>query len=169
MQKPLFSVLALLCCTAAIAQTSERPLNITGPSCPGYPSIKVTVEGQETQAAGIIRGGRTFLPARATLEALGGTVTWVPQQRSFYGSFRERENTVRATIGSRTLVLYRYSGTARYGAGETLRRVRLGLAPFICANRSYLPVRAVAEMSGATVNYNRDNKTVSITLPGAPQ
>ena len=133
--------------------------------CGRFPAIRLIVNGQETEGRAFIRNNRTYIPAREALERLGGNVTWVGAQRSFFTQIPEQDRTVRVTVGSPTVIIYRYNQSARYGAGARVGSVRLNAAPFQCEGTVFAPVRAAAEAAGATVRYDRASRTVYINSP----
>jgi len=133
--------------------------------CGVFPAVRILVDGRETEGRGFIRYNRTYLPARETLERLGGTVTWVKAQRAFYARFPGKERTIRVTTGSRNVQIYRYNAQSRYGAGQFIDTIRLDAAPFICEGRVFAPVRAAVEAAGGTVQYDRQTRTVYVTSP----
>lgn len=143
---------------------SESP-TVTVEGCGVFPAVRVVVAGTEMESRGFVRGGRTFLAAREALEGLGATVTWVGPERSFYAQYPEQNTTVRVTLGSQVVRVYRYSAGSRHGAGQLLRSVRLDAAPFICGGRVYVPMRAAVEGAGGTVQYDRSTNTVRVDPP----
>ncbi len=99
-------------------------------------------------AAPVIVNGRTMLPIRFTAEALGAEVEWV-----------ETERKVIITKGDTNIVIFIGSEYA-YINGEA---VKLDAAAFIEGNRTYLPLRFVAEALGADVVWDADARTVTVT------
>ncbi len=109
-----------------------------------------TVNGETitTDVAPVIVNGRTMLPIRFIAEALGAEVEWV-----------ETERKVIITKGDTNIVIFIGSEYA-YINGEA---VKLDAAAFIEGNRTYLPLRFVAEALGADVVWDADARTVTIT------
>lgn len=133
--------------------------------CGTFTAVRVLVDGRETENRGLLRGGRTYLPAREALERLGGQVRWVQQERSFYGQFPNRNRTIKVTVGSPVVQIYRYNANSRYGAGERVSSLKLAASPFQCEGRIFAPIRTAAEAAGATVQYESRNETVRILSP----
>ena len=113
-------------------------------------SIDVSVFGMATYAdvPPVIVNNRTMLPARFAAEALGGVVTWNAEARK-----------VTILSGETGIELYIDSTTA-YIDG---REVTLDSAPFIKDDRTYLPVRFVAEALGAKVDWVPESGKIVLT------
>ena len=97
--------------------------------------------------APIISGDRTFLPIRLIAESLGATVGW-----------DEAEQSVTIVKDGTTIVIYIGQAFATVN-GEP---VQLDAPAFIANDRTYLPVRFVAENLGATVSWDAETKEVTI-------
>ena len=95
-----------------------------------------------------IIGGRTLLPIRAVIEALGGSVGWV-------GS----EKKVTLMLGATTMELWINQKTAKVN-GQTKS---LDVAPTTINGRTIIPVRFVAENFGAGVEWSSSNSKIYIT------
>lgn len=135
-----------------------------------YPAVRVFVDGQETDSRGFIRRGRTFMPARETLERLGGMVSWTPAEQAFYARFADLTRTVRVAVGSREVIVYEHDTDRQFGAGAVIRRVNLRVAPFLAEGRVFAPVRAAADAVGAKVHFDSETRIVYVTsTPGARQ
>ena len=94
-----------------------------------------------------IRSGRTFLPIRAVVEQLGGTITWDAPTRTV--TIDHGGHTIVLTIGSRTA---RVNGVV----------VSLETVPFIRSGRTFLPVRFIAENLGYEIEWDGQARTVTI-------
>jgi uncharacterized Zn-binding protein involved in type VI secretion len=99
-------------------------------------------------AAPFIKDGRTLLPIRALIEALGGSVEWNASTK-----------TATVMLGSRTVVLTIGSTTALVGG----KPVALDVAPMIVKGRTFLPLRAVAESVGLDLAWEPVSQTISLT------
>ena len=113
-------------------------------------SIDVSVFGMATYAdvPPVIVNNRTMLPARFAAEALGGVVTWNAEARK-----------VTIISGETGIELY-IDSTAAYIDG---REVTLDSAPFIKDDRTYLPVRFIAEALGAKVDWVPESGKIVLT------
>ena len=109
-----------------------------------------TVFGKEAKndVPPIIVNNRTMLPARFVAENLGATVGWDGP-------------TQKVTIKTDTTTIEMFIGKSEaYVNGIA---VTLDSAPFIHGNRTYTPVRFIAENLGATVEWQGDYKQAIIT------
>ncbi len=113
-------------------------------------STEATVFGKaaKTDVAPIIVNNRTMLPVRFVAENLGATVAW---------DGATRKATIRGN--GVTIELYIDSTTA-YVNGEA---VTLDSPAFIQNNRTYMPVRFIAENLGATVEWDAANRQAILT------
>lgn len=96
---------------------------------------------------------RTLVPIRAIVEAMGGTVEWEQDAQEVVLELNEDE--IRLVIGSKTAYLN----------GEPKN---LDSAPVIVNDRTMLPIRFIAENFGFDVDWNGQNKTVTISRDGEP-
>ncbi len=111
----------------------------------------VNREPFELDAAPIARNWRTMLPIRFVAEALGATVDW------------DADNQ-RVTITKGDLIIEIYIGSdVAYVNGQP---VQLDSPAFAENNRTYLPLRFVAETLGALVEWDQATRTVTITAKG---
>ncbi|WP_458406845.1 copper amine oxidase N-terminal domain-containing protein, partial [Anaerotignum sp.] len=94
-----------------------------------------------------IKNDRTMLPIRIIAEALGATVTW-------------NETEQKVTITDDDLVIEIFIGQPF--ATVNGEPVKLDAPAYIANDRTYLPLRFVAENLGATVVWNDTDNTVTI-------
>ena len=132
---------------------SAQPTQPTTPSAPSTPSgISVTVDGMAvtwTDAAPFIdANSRTMVPLRAVADAMGLNVNWD-------GSAREAV----FTNGSKTIYFPIDSNTARTSDGGA---VQMDTAAVIVNERTYAPIRYLAEYFGYEVGWNAATRTVTI-------
>lgn len=92
--------------------------------------------------APVIIDGRLMLPARALVEAIGGTLTW-----------DETERKVEITNGNK-IELWIGSSTARVNGLEKL----FDVPPTIINSRTMLPLRFITENMGCDVRWNPETK-----------
>lgn len=100
-----------------------------------------------------IVNGRTVLPIRAIVEALGGTITWDPATQRV--TIQYFDKVIELQIGS----------TTAYVNGN---QQQLDAAPQIINGRTISPVRFVVESLGGQVDWDGTNRTVSIYEVGRP-
>jgi hypothetical protein len=98
---------------------------------------------------------RTFLPIRAVVEALGGTVSWNAVSRS--AELHLGKQVVVLTIGQSVAVVNQ--ARTPIDAQDSL------VVPMIAQGRTLLPVRFVAESLGCRVDWNPSSRTIVITYP----
>lgn len=94
-----------------------------------------------SDAAPLIINNRTMVPIRIVTETLGGEAFW-----------NEDMQTVTLTIDGKTITMQ---------IGIVLDKY--GVAPLIIDNRTYVPIRFVAEELGAAVDWNENAQEIVIT------
>ncbi len=97
--------------------------------------------------------GRTLLPVRAFVEAIGGTAEWDGNSRT--ATLAYKDNVIKLTIDSTTAYLNNEPRT-------------LDVIPVIISGRTMLPIRFVAESFGYGVYWNGAARSVIITNTGSP-
>ncbi len=118
----------------------------------GQKTADVFGKAEETDAAPMIRNGRTMLPARFVAEKLGATVTWDAA----------KPNEVVIKSRNATIVIIIGSGTASVNE----KSVELDSPAFVENGRTYCPLRFICENLGASVAWNADTQEVTITRGG---
>lgn len=119
----------------------------------GKTDASVFGEKMTNDVAPLIRNDRTMLPARFVAENLGAAVKWNEESR-------EVLITGKKTDGSDiTIKIYIDSDTA-YVNNE---KITLDSPAFIENDRTYTPVRFIAEQLGARVEWNESEQKVIIT------
>ncbi len=119
----------------------------------GAKNFTVNGEKRTLDSVPIIKNGRTLLPIRAVVEALGGNVDW---------SFSDKKVTV--SLGKNTIELWIGNPQAKVnGTTKWIDDTNHKVVPEIINGRTMLPLRFVAESLGATVDWNGDTKTITIT------
>ena len=129
-------------------------------SSPKVLSLKIDdpimkVNGTDTEidpeggTAPVIVSGRTLVPIRAIIENMGGTVEWNSETRESVLTYGE--NVIRLVIDSQTAYL-----------NDT--ESALDTAPTIINGRTMLPIRFIAEGFGFNVDWNEEEKTITISV-----
>lgn len=96
----------------------------------------------------LIMGGRTILPIRAVVEALGGSISWDENERKITIA---RQNTViEMWVDNKEMLV---NGSA----------LTNDVPPKIFGARTYVPVRFVAENLNCDVSWDEATRTVTIT------
>ena len=116
----------------------------------GVPVYKLDGEVRQIDTLGTvpqITNGRTMLPIRCVIEAMGGDVYWD-------GS----SETVTMTCGGKTLRM-RIGQKNAWDANNTYP---LDSAPVVVGGRTMVPVRTVVEYFGGTVEWNGELSMVTI-------
>ena len=105
-------------------------------------STAVIVDNQAiiNDVAPVIRNDRTLVPIRVITEALGGQVAW-----------NEAAKEVTLTVNGKEI---------KMTIGKTLEKY--GVAPVIIGDRTFVPVRFVADELGAATTWDDATKTVTI-------
>lgn len=136
----IFGVLACLLITnvqiVTATQQNEKPI-----------TILLNDEKLSFDVDPYIKEGRTLVPFRGILEALGAEVIWNPDEKS-------------VTTKSATTEIY-----LKIGSNETLvngEKVIIDVAAEITDSRTFVPLRFVSENLGATVLWDGATRTVAI-------
>ena len=129
-------------------EPSPEPLPAPEPDKPEI-QVQVHIDGAALtfeDVGPIIENSRTLVPVRAVCEALGLTVGWEKGQVTI----SDGETLVSMNIGSTEMFINDES-------------VTLEAAPKIVENRTLLPIRAVLEAFGHSLDWDSRQKTVLVT------
>ena len=107
----------------------------------GSKTMFVNGKAYEKDVAPVIMNDRTLVPIRFITESLGGKVAWNEKEKEVVLTIDGKE--IKMTIGK---VLEKYS-----------------VAPVILNDRTYMPVRFVADELGATTTWDAVSKMVTVT------
>lgn len=145
---------------AALLLTTALLLPFLAPSSRAATSVNVSVNGTPvafSSATGtpfLDQNGRTQVPLRVTMEALGATVGWDNSTRT--ATVSKGSVSIRIPIGTSFILV---NGVKK--SNDTTAQIVNG--------RTYLPIRIVAESLSATVNWDNSTKSVQITAKGTPK
>lgn len=114
----------------------------------GTPRIYVNGSFVVSDQPPVIEDGRTLVPLRPVLEALGANVEWDHASKTAIADLDGK--TVSVEINSNVMT----SGNAR---------IALDVPAKIISGRTMIPVRAVSEALGCRVDWDRQTRTVVIT------
>ncbi|MGJ7046186.1 copper amine oxidase N-terminal domain-containing protein [Thermoanaerobacterium thermosulfurigenes] len=95
----------------------------------------------------VIKSGTTLIPVRAVVKSLGANVNW-----------DAASNTVTITKGDKTIV-FDLNNSKVYVNGT---EVTIEVPPMTINNRTFVPIRFIAEILGEKINY--DNNTGNIDI-----
>lgn len=112
--------------------------------------VKVLLDGTELtfDVPPQIIEGRTLVPLRVIFEAMGATVDWNSETRTVTAV--NDDTTIKMTVDSEKM----YVGS---------EEITLDVPAMIIDDRTLVPARAVAEGFGAEVEWDGDNRIVTIT------
>ncbi len=120
----------------------------------GKKTMEINGKKIEFDAAPMIKHNRTLVPIRAIIEAMGGKISWDPNERK-----------VTIILDNKTIELWINKAQAVVN-GETvwIDPNNHEVVPIIVPpGRTMLPLRFILEELGATVNWNATTKTITIT------
>ncbi len=145
---------------ANLPVAGAAPVAPQQPQTPTASAITVKLNGSALSfdVAPQIINDRTMVPMRKIFESMGATVNWDEATRTVTST--KGDTTISMTIDNATMTV---NGAA----------VTLDAAPQIVNDRTLVPVRAIAESFGSTVDWDGNTKTVDITdtassAPAAP-
>jgi hypothetical protein len=119
----------------------------------GNSSFTVDGGSKTLDSPPVIKNGRTLVPIRAIIEALGGTIGW---------DATARKATV--TLGNKTIELWIGKSTASVnGVNTPIDVENAKVVPEIISGRTMLPLRFVTERLGATLGWDQNTQTITIT------
>ncbi len=152
-------ILLIVCIMAAFIAgyaAKPQPVNSTTPSTItlqiGNPLMSVADMEKEIDpgrgTVPIIEDGRTLLPIRAVVEAMGGTVAW-------------DEETQTTVLAKEDTILLLTAGSPTAFFNET--PFSLDAVPTVVNDRTMLPIRFVAEGFGYAVGWDSETQTVTLS------
>lgn len=138
----------------------------------GIPFTAFDVNGKI--APPLYRDGTTYLPVRALANLAGGTVEWDGAAREIrifntmnipcvfqkgLDEFLFSENKITASIEREVRLFYQNKEYVPKDVNGTI------VPPVIADGTTYLPVRSVCEMAGMQVEWDEENKVISLFIP----
>jgi hypothetical protein len=136
--------------TPTIAPTPTPTVPPAIPQTPPHDGVNILLNGVYLtfEVPPIIVDGRTFVPLRAIVEALGAVLGWDGDTQ-----------TITAVKGTDTVIM-RVGQTSYTINGITHT---MDVAPRIINNRTLIPLRVISEAFGCEVEWDGDTQTVKIT------
>jgi hypothetical protein len=112
--------------------------------------IKLNGADKQIDSPPVVVNGRTFVPIRALVENIGGTIGYNP-------------DTEEITINYKTMTLVMQIGNTMATLNNT--PVEMDVAPYISAEgRTMIPLRFVSENFGLNVIWHNDNQSIEINF-----
>jgi hypothetical protein len=122
----------------------------------GDPNFSVNGVSNTLDSPPIIKNGRTLLPIRPVIEALGGSVSWDPTEKK-----------VTVSLGSNTIELWIGKPTANInGVSKPIDSTNSKVVPEIINGRTMLPLRFVTDNLGCDVQWDGPTQTITIIYSG---
>lgn len=119
----------------------------------GSKSYYINEVKKEMDMAPIVKDGRTFLPVRYVMEAVGADVKW-----------DEKDKKVEILLGDKNVQLWVGKNYAIVnGERKQIDTANNKLTPFVVNGRTILPLRFVSESLGLDVGWNARRKEATIT------
>jgi hypothetical protein len=133
------------------------------PPAPSTITVKLTIDSptmtvngvaQQLDAAPMIQDGRTLVPIRAIVEAIGGSIAF---------DAKDGKGRVDIALKTEALSLWIGSGTATLnGKKRAIDPANPKVVPIIKGGRTYLPFRFVGESLGCEVAWDAASRTVTL-------
>ncbi|WP_369379720.1 copper amine oxidase N-terminal domain-containing protein [Lysinibacillus fusiformis] len=114
------------------------------PADAATPQLKIDEVIVKTDAAPEVKNNRTMVPLRVISENLGAQVQWKDSQITL----STNQSTVILTLNSQTVI---QNGQAK----------QLDTTPYLKNNRTYVPIRFIAETFGSQVDYKQSTVNIA--------
>ncbi len=119
--------------------------------------------GRGTKPVIIPKWGRTVVPIRAIVEALGGTIEWDGKTRSITITLNEKQLPPSPPVHTIYIVMQIDNPVASVnGEKRWIDSKNHSVKPVIINDRTMVPIRFVAENLGCTVEWDGKTKTITI-------
>ena len=156
-----------LICLLAVALLCV-PVTFTagGAVAMAQPNISVVLDGEHLQfdVPPQMINNRTMVPVRAIFEALGMEIEWQPELQTIWAT--RGDFAIFMAIGDTEMRVgtVRYTAPPRGGRAQLFESfsIELDVPPVIVNNRTLVPLRAISESMGATVDWDGGTRTVTI-------
>lgn len=125
----------------------------------GKNEISTDINGEtntiKLDVAPYIDNGRTMIPLRGLLEAMGASIEWQGDTRTIVVT--KDVNVITLQIVNNLVYVYKY-----FGGGYKTIRYTLDVPPKIKDSRTFIPIRFVSEHLGYTVSWNGEKQEITI-------
>lgn len=148
MLKNVLCLCLVLLCGLQLAFASTSDKNVLSPQI--WVDGAVLTFNSITGISFVDDNGRTQVPLRKALEALGAKVTWDPKSQTIGVALTQKKLTLK--IGERSL---------NTSDGTVLQ---MDAAPLLKGGKVYLPIHPVVKALGGYVNWRPDVKAVALTV-----
>lgn len=146
--------------TGASAERNDVDTSETYELKIGSPDIAATRLGESKDitidVAPFIDNGRTMIPLRGLLEAMGAEISWDGETQTIVVKQGKTEITLQ--IVNNLVYVYKYYG----GMYKTIRYT-LDVPPKIKSDRTFIPIRFVSEHLGYDVFWEAETQTITIS------
>ena len=155
----VFALAAVLLC-ASIAFTAGET------AAAAQPEISVILDGERLQfdVPPQITDSRTLVPVRAIFEALGMELEWNCELQTIWAT--RGDFAIFMAIGDTEMQVgtVRYTAPPRGGREQLFEyfAIEIDVPPMLVNSRTLVPLRAISESMGATVDWDDDTRTVTI-------
>lgn len=143
-------IAALLIAAAATASMAVSAFAAT-------PSVYLNGEKMTFDADPFIENDRTLVPVRAIFEACGATVAW---DQAYYTVIGTKNTTDEQGAQKLSTVILQIDNTTAF---VDTKPVELEVPAKVVQDRTFVPLRFIADSLGADVDWNQDELRVDIT------
>ena len=157
MKKFIKNIVSRICVIAMLMTMAVLPAQADD-------NIKVLLNGQEIafDVPPQIINDRTMVPMRAISEALGYEVEWNQSEQTITAYAGLTNLFVHMQVGNSMVI---YGDYTEFTNSNVYYTAVLDAIPQVLDGRTLVPVRAISEASGCTVNWNKETNTVIINTP----
>ena len=104
----------------------------------------------------VIKEGRTLIPVRAITNGMGAEVDWNPTDSAI--TITRDDIRIEFTLGTTTLEVYEYDGDD----WNWDRDIEMDYPAKLISNRTFVPLRFIAEALGDKVHYDNDTGDIDV-------
>lgn len=119
-------------------------------------AISITLDGTAISFADdskpFIQDGRTLIPLRAVSEKIGAVVNYIPENKTIF--ILKGDTSIVMQIGNDLLFVTKKDGTSN--------QVTLDVPANVYNDRTFVPIRFIAEAFGYDVSFDEATKTVNV-------